>query len=98
MLQHLKIPPLHLGDRGGGANISAYILKATKQSSRPTCFVEDLLGAHFINNAIWGGTNPCDMSVDTANSKEDMGGSHIIEQRTFKFRGFVQPELLSMTS
>ena len=45
-----------------------------------------------------GGTNPSDVSIDTANSKEVMAGSHITEQHTFKFRGSVQPELLNMTS
>ena len=38
------------------------------------------------------------MSIDPANSKEVMTGSHIMEQHTFKFRGSVQPELLNMTS
>ena len=38
------------------------------------------------------------MSIDTANSKEVMTGSHIMEQYTFKFRGFTQPEILSMIS
>ena len=38
------------------------------------------------------------MSIDTANSKEVMADSHIMEQRTFKFRGFVQHKLLNVTS
>ena len=46
----------------------------------------------------WGGTNPSDVSIDTANSKEIMAGSHITEQNTFEFRGSVQSELLNMTS
>ena len=81
-----------------GASIGAHVLKATGQSSRPTRSVEDLLGAHPINDNIWGGTNPSNVSIDTANSKEVMAGSHIREQYTFKFRGSVQPKLLNMTS
>ena len=38
------------------------------------------------------------MSIDTANSKEVITGSHIIEQHTFNFQGSVQPELLNMIS
>ena len=38
------------------------------------------------------------MFIATANSKEVMAGSHIMEQHTFKFHGSVQPELLNMTS
>ena len=37
------------------------------------------------------------MSIDTANSKEIMAGSHITEHYTLEFRRSVQPELLSMT-
>ena len=44
-----------------------------------------------------GGTNPSDASIDTTNSKQIMTGSHITEQHTFEFRGYVQPELLNMT-
>ena len=60
--------------------------------------VEDLLGAYSINDVIWGGTNLCDVSVDTANSKEVMAGSHIMEQHIFKFRGSDQHEHLNMTT
>ena len=81
----------------GGASIGTHVLEAIEQSSRPTRSVEDLLGAHFSNDNIWGGTNPCDVSVNTANSKEVMAGSHIMEQHTVKFRGSIQPEILNVT-
>ena len=38
------------------------------------------------------------MSVDTANSKEVVVGSHIIEEYTFKFCGSDQHELLNVTT
>ena len=44
----------------------------------------------------WGGTNPGDVSIDTANSKEVMAGSHITELHTHKFEEPVPPELLNV--
>ena len=82
----------------GGASIGAHVLEATGQSSSPARSVEEILEAHLICDDLWGGTNPSDVSIDTANSKEVMTGSHITEQHIFKFRGTVQPELLNMTS
>lgn len=35
---------------------------------------------HPFNNPIWGQTNPCDVSVDTINSAEDLAGAHFIDQ------------------
>ena len=43
-------------DPSSGSSIGAHILKATKQPSRPTQSIEDLLGAHSIDDAVWGGT------------------------------------------
>ena len=37
------------------------------------------------NDDYWGGTNPGDISIDTANSKEMMAGSHITEQHMHKY-------------
>ena len=50
------------------------------------------------DDAFGGGTNPSDVSINTANSKKVTMGSHIMEQHTFKYQEYVQPELLSMTS
>ena len=61
----------------GGASIGAHVSKVTKQLSRPTRSVEDILGAYFINDAIWGGSHPYDVSVDTANSEEVMHSKRI---------------------
>ena len=59
--------------------------EATEQSSLPTRSIEDILGAHLIGDTIWGGTNQSNVSIDTANSKEVMTGSHITEQHIFKY-------------
>ena len=45
----------------------------------------------------WGRTNPGDVSIDTANSKEVMTGSHITEQLTHEYQGPIPPELLNVT-
>ena len=66
-------------DSSGRSSIDAHVLEATEQPSWPTYSIEDLLGTHFIDDASWGGTNPCDVSVDTRNSKKVMAGSHITE-------------------
>ena len=83
---------------GGGSSIGAHVLEATKQPSLTTQSVEYLLGAHSIGDGIWGETNPCDVSIDTANSKEVMTGSHITEQHTFQFCRSNQHELLNVTA
>ena len=66
--------------------------------SPPTRSVEEVLGAHPIIDDIWGVPNPSDVSINTANSKKVMTGSHITEQHAFEFRGSVQSGLLNMTS
>ena len=43
----------------------------------------------------WSKTNPGDVSIDTANSKEMMAGSHITELHTHKYEEPVPPELLN---
>ena len=67
------------------ASKSDHVLEATGQSSRPTPSVEKEIDAHLISNDLWGRTNPSDVFIDTANSKEAMASSHIMKQRTFKF-------------
>ena len=62
-----------------------FVWEATEQSSLPTRSIEDILGAHLIGDDIWGGTNQSNVSIDTANSKEVMTGSHITEQHIFKY-------------
>ena len=52
-----------------GASIDAHIVEAREQLSRSTRSIEDLFGAHPIDDDIWGETNPCDVSIDSANRK-----------------------------
>ena len=48
------------------------------------------------NDDFGGGTNPSDMSIDTANSKEMMVGSHIKELHTHKCENLVPSEFLNV--
>ena len=50
----------------GRSSIGAHIWEVAKHKSPPTRSVEDLLGAHCIDDAIWGHTDPNDVSIDTA--------------------------------
>ena len=61
-------------------------------------YIEDLVGAYRINDAIWGRTDPSDVSIDTANSAEITLGSHIIEKHTFTFRRSDLHELLNLAA
>ena len=75
----------HLKNRrsSGGASIGAHVLETNKQLSCPSRTVEKILEVHpMSDDDFLGGTNPGDVSIDTANSKEMMVGSHITEQNT----------------
>ena len=45
----------------------------------------------------WDETNPSYLSIDIANSKKIMTGSHITEQHTHEYQQPVPPELLYVT-
>ena len=77
-------------------SIGTQVSEVTKRLSWPTQSIEDLLEAYFIDDAIWGGTNPCDMSVDTANSKEVMAGSHTMEGQKFTLCRSDQHEVINV--
>ena len=62
-----------------GASIGAHILETNGKLSCPARSVEEILGAYPINNDLWVRSNPSDVSIDIANSKEVMTGSHITE-------------------
>ena len=57
--------------------------------------VEEILGAHPVNDDFWGNTNPTDVSIDTANSEEMMAGSHITKFHTHEYEEPVTTELLN---
>ena len=80
----------------GGASIGAQVLETNVQSSRPSRTVEEILGAHPMNDDDFlGNTNSSDVSVDTTNSKEMMAGSNITELHTHRYKEPVPPELLN---
>ena len=72
-LQHLKIPLLP----SNGSSIGAQVLELAKNKSWLGWSVEEMLGAHSIDDAIWGCTDPSDVSIDTVNRADSMVGSHI---------------------
>ena len=65
--------------------IDAQLSETNIQSSNSSRTVEEILGAHPINDDdFWGNTNLNDVSIDTANSEEMMAGSHITKFHTSK--------------
>ena len=56
--------------------------------------VEEILGAHPINDTFWDNMNPADVSVDTVNGEEQMTGSHITEFHTPEDEQIVLVDLL----
>ena len=53
------------------------------------------MGAHPIDDNFWHNTNPAVVSVDTANSEEQMTGSHVTEFHTHEDEQPVIADLLS---
>ena len=65
------------------ASIGAHASEKNIQSSRSSHTMEEILRPHPMNDDdFWGNTNSTDVSIDTANSKEMMTGSHITELHT----------------
>ena len=56
--------------------------------------VEEILGAHPVDDNFWDNTNPTDVSIDTVNSEEKMTGSHITEFHTHEDQQPVIADLL----
>ena len=54
----------------GGAILSAHVSETIQATSPPSRIVEEILGAHPIDDNFWGNTNPADVSVDTVNSEK----------------------------
>ena len=82
----------------GGASIGAHVLETNQESSRPSRTVDEILGAHPIDDDFWGNTNPTDVSIDTANSEEMMAGSHTTEFHRHKHKELVTTDLLNKLS
>ena len=83
----------------GGVSIGTHVLKKNQESSRPSRTLDEILGAHPMDDdEFWGNTNPGDVSVDTANDKEMMIDSHITKQYTCKYQRPNWLELLDLAS
>ena len=66
-----------------GASLGAHVSKTNQALSRQSRTVDEILGAHPVNNDFWDNTNPTGVSIDTVNSEEKMMGSHIAEFHTY---------------
>ena len=66
----------------GGASLGAHISDTNKKPSRLSRMVDEILGAHHVNDDFWDNTNPTDVSIDTVNSEEKMTGSHTTKFHT----------------
>ena len=82
----------------GGASLRAHVLDTNQELYRPSRKVDDILGAHPIDDNFWGNTNPIDVSIDTAIIEEMMTGSHIIKFHTHEHEEPVTTELLNKVS
>ena len=70
------------------ASISAHVLETNQGSFCLLRTVDEILGAHPMNSDNFrGSTNPGDVSIDTANSKEMMAGKHITKQHICDYQG-----------
>ena len=69
----------------GAPSVGAHVSEINVQSSNSSRTMEEILGAHPMNDDdFWGNANPTDVSIDMVNSKEKMTGSHITEFNTHK--------------
>ena len=77
----------------------AHVLETNVQSSNSPHIVEEILGAHPMDNdCFWGNTNPTNLSINTANSEEMIAGNHSTEFHTPKQEEPVTTELLNKVS
>ena len=54
----------------GGASLEAHISERNQALSCQSRTVDEILGAHPVNDAFWDNTNSIDVSIDTANSEK----------------------------
>ena len=54
----------------GEANLGAHVLETNQVTSPTTRTVEEILGAHPIDDTFWENTNPTGVSIDRVNSIE----------------------------
>ena len=79
----------------GGSSLGAHVLETNQAAPCLARTVEEILGAHPIDDTFWDNTNPTDVSVDTVNSEEQIMGSHITKFHTPDDKQIVLADLLS---
>ena len=82
----------------GGASLDNHVLEKNQVLSCPSQTVNEILGAHPVNDDFWDNSNPTDVSIDTVNSEGKMAGSHITKFHTHKDKKPVVLDLLSQGS
>ena len=79
----------------GEANLGAHVSETNQATSHTPRTVEEILGAHDIDDTFWENTNPTDVSIDTVNSEEQMAGSHITKFHTPKDKEITPEDIMS---
>ena len=79
----------------GGASLRAHVSEKNQASSHPPRTVDEVLGAHPVNDDFLDNSNPTDVSIDTVNSEEKMTGSYITKSHTHEDKHPVVSDLLS---
>ena len=77
-----------------GASLGACVSETSQATSHPSRTVEEILGAHPIDDNFWDNINSTVVSVDTVNGKEQMAGNHITKFHTHKDKQPVLADLL----
>ena len=80
----------------GGFGIGAHVLETKQQFSCRSRTVEEILGAHPIDNRV--GLTPMTHLLIQQITKNMMTESHIMEQRTYKYQEPAPPELLNVVT
>ena len=79
----------------GGSSLGSHVSETNQALSRQSRMVNEILGAHPVNDDFQENTNPTDVSIDTVNSKEQMAGSYITKFHTHEDEQPVIADLLS---
>ena len=53
----------------GRASLGAHVSETSQATSHPSRTIEEISGAHPVDDNFWDNTNPADVSVDTVNSE-----------------------------
>ena len=79
----------------GGASIGISVSETNQALSCQSRMVDEILGAHPVNDDFWDNINLTDVSIDTVNNEEKIAGSHITKFHTHKDKQPLVEDLLS---